>query len=305
MRLARIQILSMILLTGSFLYLFEILYHGFEIGDINQVQIVLTFSVLILSSGFLLGYQLLEGRLKRKVLLETLSFFGLTIAFLFLVFYTRTFDQTISLLFAVLYFAVSAALMLKRDFIFKFRKKIDLNSPLIRFSYRFFIILGLLIFPASLYQYLTTGYFDFRLTAIYIPMIDSIMASIQPLLRLMGIDTVATAEAGGYMLSAVGSPYSVFVGALCSGVTSMMVFIAVFIAMAWGVRSGNLRKGAVFVFGIFGTFFSNVLRVLMLFLVGLYYGTDALLAVHTHLGWILYFVWITVFWVVAFRILEK
>ena len=31
---------------------------------------------------------------------------------------------------------------------------------------------------------------------------------------------------------------------------------------------------------------------------------DALMAVHTHLGWILYFVWITAFWIVAFRLLD-
>jgi exosortase/archaeosortase family protein len=305
MKLSTIQLLSIILLIGSFLYLFEILYHGFEIEDINQVQILLTFSVLILSSGFLFGYQMLEKKIKKKTLLEMMSFFALTVAFLFLVFYPRTFNQTISLVFAVIYFIAASVLLIKRDLIRKFRKNIDFGHPWIRFSYRFFIILGILIFPASVYQYFTSGNFDFTLSSIYMPMIDMIMALIQPILSLIGINTVATASEGGYTLAVVDNSYQVFVGALCSGVTSMMVFIAVFMAMMWDVKASMKKRLVMFAIGIFGTLFSNVLRVLTLFLVGFYYGVDALMAVHTHLGWMLYFIWITVFWVVAFRFIER
>jgi exosortase/archaeosortase family protein len=305
MKLARIQILSIILLIGSFLYLFEILYHGFEIEDINQVQIALTFSVLILSAAFLFGYQLLEKKIKKRDLLEVLSFFGLTIAFLFLVFYPRTFNQTLSLFFAIAYFAVASLFVVKKSIFSKLHLKIDFKNPWIRFSYRFFAILGIMIFPASVYQYVISGTFDFRLTSIYIPMITVITSSIQPLLGLIGINTIATAGEGGYTLAVADGSFEVFVGALCSGVTSMMVFIAVFIAMIWDIKASLIRKGSIFVIGIFGTFFSNVLRVFTLFIVGFYYGTDALMAVHTHLGWILYFIWITAFWIVAIRFLER
>ncbi|MCK5177527.1 MAG: exosortase/archaeosortase family protein, partial [Candidatus Aenigmarchaeota archaeon] len=59
-----------------------------------------------------------------------------------------------------------------------------------------------------------------------------------------------------------------------------------------------------FVFGVAGTFFSNVLRIVFLFLIGVHIGNDALVAAHTHLGWIFFFLWISLFWTILFKISE-
>jgi exosortase/archaeosortase family protein len=305
MKIERIQLLSIILFIGAFLYFFELYYHGFEIGDISPVQIILTFSVLLLSSVFLFGYQLLEKKIKKKSLLEALAFFGLTIAFLFLVFYPRTFNQTLSLSVAVIYFVVAVVLIVKKDLLTKLKVEIDLDHPWIKFAYRFFIILGILILPASIYQYYASGSFDFRFASISMPMIEVVTVFVQFFLRLMNINTIATFQQGGYTLAVADGSYRVFVGTLCSGITSMTIFIAAFIAMAWDVKANLKRKTGIFTIGIFGTFLSNLIRALILFLVGFYFGLDTLVAVHTHLGWIIYFLWITLFWIVAFRFLEK
>ena len=65
------------------------------------------------------------------------------------------------------------------------------------------------------------------------------------------------------------------------------------------------RRILLFAVGIAGTFIANVMRVILLFLTGLYFGRDALFAVHTHLGWILFFIWISIFWVLAFKFAES
>ncbi|NOQ55298.1 MAG: hypothetical protein GQ477_00670 [Nanohaloarchaea archaeon] len=85
----------------------------------------------------------------------------------------------------------------------------------------------------------------------------------------------------------------------------MGVFIAAFFAMAMDLKLNVKRRLLLFAVGVLGTFLANVMRVILLFLTGMYFGRDALLAVHTHLGWILFFIWISIFWVLAFKFAEK
>ena len=80
------------------------------------------------------------------------------------------------------------------------------------------------------------------------------------------------------------------------------VFIAAFLALAWDLRMPLNKKIIMLAIGIGGTILANVFRITTLFFVGLYYGRDAMFFMHTHLGWILYFMWITVFWFIAFRV---
>ena len=297
MKMNTISMLGLILLLGSFLYVFEIFYHGFVHEDFNKVQIILTFFVMLLSAGFLFGYQVIEERLKEKDIVKMLSFFGFALVFLFLIFYTRNMNAVVPLFFSLVYFASAVFLALK--------KSADFEDPMIRFAFRFFIVVGLMILPVAAYQYIMTGAVDFRFKSVYLPMINIITVLLQGILNTIGIHVYSIPAEGGYSLSLLDDSYSVFIGAFCSGVTSMGVFIAAFFAMAMDLKLTVKRRLLLFAVGVFGTFLANVMRVLLLFLTGLYFGRDALFAVHTHLGWILFFIWISMFWVLAFKFAEK
>ncbi|RLG13506.1 MAG: hypothetical protein DRN71_04670 [Candidatus Nanohalarchaeota archaeon] len=301
MKPTNIQYLAIILLLGAFLYLFEIFYHGFVHSDFNKVQIILTFTTFLLASAFLFAHEIIDKKIKKKDMKGFTSFFILSILFLFLIFYTRTMNPQIPLFFASLYFLTAVALNLKPIQAI-ISKKINLKSPMILFSLRFFIILGLMILPASAYEYHTAGAIDFRFHSIASPMIKLITPCVQQILLLTGHSTNAIPKEGGTTLILQDKTYSVFIGILCSGLTSLSVFIAAFLALVWDMKTTMPRKAAILIIGISGTILSNILRISTLFLVGLYFGNEAMTFMHTHLGWILYFIWITLFWFAAFRI---
>ncbi len=296
MKMNTISMLGLILLLGAFLYIFEIFYHGFVHEDFNKVQIILTFLVMLLSAGFLFGYQLIENKIKEKDIIKMLSFFGFALVFLFLIFYTRNMNAIVPLFFSLVYF-VSAVF-------FALKKSADFSDPMIRFAFRFFIVIGLMILPIAAFQYIMTGVIDFRLKEIYLPMIHMITVITEGFLNVVGVNVYSIPGEGGYTLSLLDDSYSVFIGAFCSGVTSMGVFIAAFVAMAMDLKLTVKRRLLLFAVGVAGTFLANVMRVILLFLTGLYFGRDALFAVHTHLGWILFFIWISVFWILAFKFAE-
>ncbi|MFH1127180.1 MAG: exosortase/archaeosortase family protein [archaeon] len=301
MKLSNIQYLSIILLLGSFLYFFEIFYHGFVHNDFNRVQIILTFMTFLLASGFLFAHQLLDKKIKKKELEGFSSFFIVSVIFLFLIFYTRNMNPKIPLFFAAIYFLLALALN-QKSVQRTISKKINLKSPMILFSLRFFIILGLMVLPAAAYEYHSSGAIDFRFHSIAMPLIELITPAVQLVLSLIGIHTNAIPTDGGTTLVMADNSYQVFVGILCSGITSLSVFSAAFLALAWDMRLSIPKKALLLAIGIAGTIASNVLRISTLFLVGLRYGNGAMTFMHTHLGWILYFLWITFFWYLAFRI---
>jgi len=209
-------------------------------------------------------------------------------------------NPVIPLVFAGIYFGVAILLNLKR-MQKALSDKINLSSPMILFSLRFFMILGLMILPAAAYEFYSTGSIDFRFHSIAMPMIYVMTPCVQVILSVLGLSTNAIPEEGGITLALADNSFMVFVGILCSGVTSLSVFVAAFIALAWDMKADIPKKAGMLIIGVLGTIFSNIIRISTLFVVGLYYGTDAMTLMHTHLGWILYFLWITIFWFLAFK----
>lgn len=301
MKLTNLQCLAIVFLLGAFLYFFEVFYHGFVHGDFNKVQIVLTFVTLLLVSGFLFLHDVIDKKIRRWEFRGFSLFFVVSVMFLFLIFFTRNMGPGIPLFFAGVYFAAALALNLK-PVQKAVLKKVNLRSPMIRFSLRFFIILGLVILPAATYEYYSSGRIDFKFHSIALPLIKMITPAVQFFLSLSGFSTDAIASEGGTTLVLADGSYRVFVGILCSGVVSLSVFIAAFLALAWDLKTTFVKKAAMLIVGVLGTILSNVFRISTLFAVGYYFGGEAMIFMHTHLGWILYFIWITIFWVLAFRI---
>jgi exosortase/archaeosortase family protein len=297
-KLSPIQFLGRVLLIGSFMYMFEIYYHGFEIGDFNKAQVILTFSIFLFSATLIFTHEYIDDKLKAEDLKKAAGFLGIAILFLFLIFYTRNMNPLISLAFAVVFFISASILALKKI-------GARTEDPTILFAMRFCILLGLAILPTAGYQYITAGAIDFKFESVYMPMIKFLTPATQILLSLVGVATVATPKEGGITLATADGSFRVFVGALCSGVASLSVFTIAFAAMAWDLKISKGKKALLLVAGAAGTVFANILRITILFLVGLTFGEKALMTMHTHLGWILYFFWITVFWHIAFKLAEK
>ncbi len=300
MKINKTILIGIILLIGSFTYIFEIGYHGFVQQDISKIQVILTFLTLFLSSIFIIGYEYFENK-NREDIKHGFYFFIATMILLFIIFYTRNMGSTLPVAFSLLYFILSIFIFLKKDTISYISNFINSQSFFLRFSFRFFIVMGLLIFPAGVIEYVRSGVFDYTLKEIYLPLISILTYVSKVILSFLGYSVYSIEQTGGYTLAMSDNTFQVFIGALCSGVTSMSVFIAAFFAIIGDIRTTLKNKVILFIFGVAGTFFSNVMRIVLLFLVGLKLGNNALMAVHTHLGWIFFFIWISLFWTILFR----
>jgi exosortase/archaeosortase family protein len=107
-------------------------------------------------------------------------------------------------------------------------------------------------------------------------------------------------EGGGPMLGING--FKAIIGKPCSGIDSFLLFTSLY-ALIFIMDYKRIKKGlaiALFFIGAVGMFFVNVLRILLLFIVGAY--IDAKFAVgmfHTNAGWILFILYFFIFWWIA------
>ena len=60
---------------------------------------------------------------------------------------------------------------------------------------------------------------------------------------------------------------------------------------------GKFDKIAVYLFllGICFAYFANLIRMILIIIVGHYYGIEALIFVHNNLGWLIFTLWIFIF----------
>lgn len=89
----------------------------------------------------------------------------------------------------------------------------------------------------------------------------------------------------------------------CSGIWSLGTFtICTFIMIINFPKILN-PKGILFIaIGFIGTFFSNIFRVILIALVGYYFGSiSAVSFAHDYFGWLVFSIWLIVFWYLFFR----
>tara|TARA_B100000575_G_scaffold17377_1_gene12102 strand:- start:1137 stop:2153 length:1017 start_codon:yes stop_codon:yes gene_type:complete len=103
-----------------------------------------------------------------------------------------------------------------------------------------------------------------------------------------------------------GTRASVEIAESCSGIYSVVVFVAAFIAFI-GNEYNRFDMFVLFllILGILTAYFSNLIRMTIIVLVGHYYGIDNMLFVHSNIGWIIFLIWISIFWSLLFYILPK
>jgi exosortase/archaeosortase family protein len=169
------------------------------------------------------------------------------------------------------------------------------------------IVFGLLnyrslVFPVSIPCIAVVGYGAYELFIrnqewITAPLIPYIMTIVTTLLAILGVKSIAYGNIISF-LSVTGSPIYLAIVSDCTGIWSLGTFtVATIIVLSSFPQSIN-RKG-IFLIGIgyFGSFCSNILRILLIALSGYYFGPTGIMEqVHIHIGWICFSAWMIIFW---------
>ncbi len=83
----------------------------------------------------------------------------------------------------------------------------------------------------------------------------------------------------------------------CSGIESLTVFISSIIAYFSAKKEKNMKKIAIStLLGIIFLYLLNILRIVIIVLVGYSFGNEALHFTHNNLGWIFFVVGMSLFW---------
>lgn len=94
------------------------------------------------------------------------------------------------------------------------------------------------------------------------------------------------------------------VGVVCAGLYAAAIFLGVFALFAWQQETKGWRLAAYLALGLVGLHVANVIRLVLLALVGYRWGGDALQSFHRHAGWVLFLLWTLAFWWLVLRRFE-
>lgn len=115
------------------------------------------------------------------------------------------------------------------------------------------------------------------------------------------IEPTTIYEAGGWR-GINFNGFKVGIASVCSGVESITVFLSAIVAYFLATKELPLRKMGIYtIAGVCILFFMNILRIMIITVVGYYKGGEAMLFVHTNLGWILFALAMMMFWYMVTR----
>lgn len=165
-------------------------------------------------------------------------------------------------------------------------------------------LLLILVFPLMLMR-LLVGSFDASVNAYSSVLLSPELGGI---LTLLGIEN----SVDGIILSFVtqaGEPVSLMITTSCSGIYSFSIFASAFSAFVLTEYSRfDKRVGFLLVLGVLTSYLANLLRMVIIVLVGWSMdtpetGLQNLLNAHANAGWMIFLLWITIFWLVMYKFL--
>ena len=124
-------------------------------------------------------------------------------------------------------------------------------------------------------------------------------------LNLLGVDASASQE---YVTMTFrdGRDYSVGISTACAGLYSFSIFVSAFFAYSLVFERFQTRLMVLVLgIGLLAAYLGNVLRMIIIGLVGVYYGMDSLRWAHKNVGWIIFLSWSILFWYIVMRYAEK
>lgn len=98
-----------------------------------------------------------------------------------------------------------------------------------------------------------------------------------------------------------GEEMSVLVSGLCAGPATMAVFIAIFAMMMIDTPVSWRKVFPLFIFGVLGTWFQNVIRVVIILSCGYFLSSKALWTAHFWTTYIIFPIWYLIFTAVYFK----
>ena len=123
------------------------------------------------------------------------------------------------------------------------------------------------------------------------------------LLRLIGIKSHGEGISLTFWMQN-GNREGLEIGLSCSGLYSVIVFISAFSAfILTEYHKVDKKVVAMLGLGILTAYFANLLRMLIIVIVGYYKGADAMLWTHDNVGYLIFMGWITLFWAIMFKYL--
>ncbi len=130
------------------------------------------------------------------------------------------------------------------------------------------------------------------------------MTSLGPVMWLMNLLGYPIQNQGQWInfTSVTGEAIKVVVTVDCAGPATMGVFIAIFALMMMDTPLPPGKATKLFLFGIVGTWFQNLLRLVILLLFGYYLGKEALLTAHFWTIYIIFPIWYLLFVYIYFKI---
>ena len=128
-----------------------------------------------------------------------------------------------------------------------------------------------------------------------------------PLMAIINALSYPVSQQGqAFVLTSTGGETMRFtISAECAGPTTMSVFIAIFILMMLDRPQTPRRAAGLFILGIFGTWLQNLVRLLILMVVGRNLGDDALWTAHYWTVYVLFPLWYILFAIIYFQVLKR
>jgi len=123
------------------------------------------------------------------------------------------------------------------------------------------------------------------------------------LLNLLGYHAFSEVDILHFYLQD-GTRASVEIAESCSGIYSVAVFISAFIAFILNEYNRfDITVTCLLFMGVIMAYFANLIRMLIIVLVGHYYGIESMIFIHSNIGWIIFMTWVFLFWSLIFYIL--
>jgi len=134
-------------------------------------------------------------------------------------------------------------------------------------------------------------------------------------LSLLGIPNTLHAVAGStapgitFTPQNLGIPVTVLITTACSGIYSFGIFASAFIAFVLTEYERTTRRVWVLLgLGFLASYVANVLRMVVIVLVGYYTDTaqtdlQNMLVAHSYAGWLIFLGWVALFWAILLRFL--
>jgi len=113
-------------------------------------------------------------------------------------------------------------------------------------------------------------------------------------LKILGFTTYNNAQVL-YFINNIGQSRSILINAQCSGIAGITIFIILFVLMTLDIPLPKQKTTILLAFGIVGTFFQNIIRILSLVATAYFYGMDAMWKTHSFIGYIIFTAWFAIF----------